>query len=66
MSDRGTVLDRLPVPVVLAPLAGGPSTPELAAAVSGAGGLGFLALGYLSTARAREQIAAVRRLVGDR
>ncbi len=66
MIDGGTVLDRLPVPLVLAPLAGGPSTPELVAAVSGAGGLGFLALGYLSAARADEQIAAVRRLVGDR
>jgi nitronate monooxygenase len=35
-------------PIVLAPLAGGPSTPELAAAVSNAGGLGFLAAGYLA------------------
>jgi nitronate monooxygenase len=35
-------------PVVLAPLAGGPSTPELAAAVASAGGLGFVAAGYLS------------------
>ncbi len=35
-------------PVVLAPLAGGPSTPELAAAVANAGGLGFVAAGYLS------------------
>ena len=34
-------------PVVLAPLAGGPSTPELAAAVANAGGLGFVAAGYL-------------------
>jgi nitronate monooxygenase len=34
--------------IVLAPLAGGPSTPELAAAVSNAGGLGFLAAGYLA------------------
>lgn len=33
--------------VVAAPMAGGPSTPELAAAVGGAGGLGFLAGGYL-------------------
>lgn len=33
--------------VVLAPLAGGPSTPELAAAVANAGGLGFVAAGYL-------------------
>jgi nitronate monooxygenase len=34
--------------VVLAPLAGGPSTPELAAAVANAGGLGFVGGGYLS------------------
>src|SRR5262245_51809139 len=40
------VLDELDAPIVLAPLAGGPSTPELAAAVSDAGGLGFLAGGY--------------------
>ena len=34
------------VPIVGAPLGGGPSTPALAAAVSEAGGLGFLAAGY--------------------
>src|SRR4051794_41964219 len=33
--------------IVLAPLAGGPATPELAAAVSNAGGLGFVAAGDL-------------------
>jgi nitronate monooxygenase len=32
-------------PIVQAPMAGGPSTPELAAAVTNAGGLGFLAAG---------------------
>jgi nitronate monooxygenase len=48
------VLDELEVPIVLAPLAGGPSTPELAAAVAEAGGLGFLGAGYL-TADALEQ-----------
>jgi len=42
------VLDELSHPIVLAPLAGGPSTPVLAAAVSEAGGLGFLAAGYKS------------------
>jgi nitronate monooxygenase len=47
------ILDRCDTPVVLAPLAGGPSTPELAAAVSNAGGLGFLASGYLSGAAGR-------------
>jgi nitronate monooxygenase len=34
--------------VVLAPLAGGPSTPELAAAAADAGALGFVAGGYLT------------------
>ena len=42
------ILDSCDIPIVLAPLAGGPSTPELAAEVSNAGGLGFLASGYLS------------------
>ena len=37
---------RLRHPIVQAPMAGGPSTPTLAAAVSEAGGLGFLAAGY--------------------
>ena len=36
------------LPIIQAPMAGGPSTPELTAAVSGAGGFGFLAAGYLS------------------
>jgi nitronate monooxygenase len=56
------VLDRLEVPIVLAPMAGGPSTPELAAEVSRAGGLGFLATGYLSAEASGEQIARVREL----
>src|SRR5260370_7884754 len=34
------ILDSCSVPIVLAPLAGGPSTPELTATVSEAGGLG--------------------------
>ena len=56
------VLDRIEHPIVLAPLAGGPSTPELAAAVSGAGGLGFVAGGYLTADALRERIARVREL----
>src|SRR6478609_71815 len=48
--------------IVLAPLAGGPSTPELAAAVSEAGGLGFLAAGYLTAAALEERIAKTRAL----
>jgi nitronate monooxygenase len=55
------ILD-LDVPIVQAPMAGGPSTPELAAAVSAAGGLGSLAGGYQSPERMRADIAAVRAL----
>ncbi|GGL75909.1 nitronate monooxygenase [Deinococcus aerolatus] len=52
----------LRVPIVLAPMAGGPGTPELAAAVSQAGGLGSLGVAYLTPAQIRETGAAVRRL----
>lgn len=51
------ILERLRVPIVLAPLAGGPTTPRLAAAVSNAGGLGFLAAGYLTADALADQIA---------
>jgi nitronate monooxygenase len=51
-------------PIVQAPMGGGPSTPRLAAEVSRAGGLGFLAGGYLPPARLEEEIATVRR-AGD-
>jgi nitronate monooxygenase len=56
------VLDELDAPVILAPLGGGPSTPELAAAVSEAGGLGFLAAGYLSASALGERVRAARYL----
>lgn len=52
----------LDVPVVQAPMAGGPSTPSLAAAVSSAGGLGFLAAGYRSPEAVSADIAATREL----
>jgi nitronate monooxygenase len=51
-----------PSSIVLAPLAGGPSTPELAAAVSNADGLGFLAAGYLAPDVFAEQLRRVREL----
>jgi nitronate monooxygenase len=54
------ILDRLRYPIVLAPLGGGPSTPALTAAVSNAGGLGFLAGGYLTASDLRAAIGAVR------
>jgi nitronate monooxygenase len=54
------VLDRLEHPIVQAPLAGGPSTPALAAAVSEAGGLGFLAAGYKPADTVRADLEALR------
>ena len=53
------------IPIVQAPLAGGPSTPELAAAVSNAGALGFVAAGYTTPAAMNEDIAATRALTGE-
>jgi len=58
--DPGVVLEDLTVPIVLAPLAGGPSTPALAAAVSNAGGFGFLAAGYLTPEGLERQLDELR------
>jgi len=54
--------DLFEVPIVGAPLAGGPSTPALAAAVSEAGGLGFLAAGYKTAAAVAGDFAELRTL----
>jgi nitronate monooxygenase len=51
-------------PIVQAPMGGGPSTPALAAAVSDAGGLGFLAAGYLAPDAVRANVDSLRRLTG--
>jgi nitronate monooxygenase len=53
------------LPIVLAPLAGGPSTPQLTAAVSEAGGFGFLAAGYLPASTLAERIGATRSLTAQ-
>jgi nitronate monooxygenase len=53
---------KLEHPIVQAPMGGGPSTPALAAAVSEAGGLGFLAAGYRTPDAVRADLAEVRRL----
>jgi nitronate monooxygenase len=49
-------------PIIQAPMAGGPSTPALAAAVSAAGGLGFLAAGYRTPAALAADMATVREI----
>lgn len=58
-----SILDGLRHPIVQAPMAGGVSTPALAAAVSRAGGLGFLAAGYKTVDEVERDLAAVRSLL---
>ncbi|WP_018333896.1 nitronate monooxygenase [Actinomycetospora chiangmaiensis] len=47
-------------PIVAAPMAGGPSTPALVAAVADAGGFGYLAAGYLTADALAAQLAQLR------
>ncbi|HEU4973597.1 MAG TPA: nitronate monooxygenase [Baekduia sp.] len=54
----------LEIPIVQAPMAGGPSTPALAAAVSATGALGFVAAGYRSPDALAGDIAEVRAATG--
>src|SRR4051795_13081290 len=54
------ILERLELPIVQAPLAGGASTPALAAAVCEAGGLGFLAAGYKTADAVRADLETLR------
>jgi nitronate monooxygenase len=56
------VLDSISVPIVQAPMAGGPSTVSLARSVSDAGGLGFLAAGYRSAEAMRAELLDMRGL----
>jgi len=58
-------LEELRVPIVQAPLAGGPSTPALAAAVTKAGGLGFIAGGYKTPEALGADLDTVASLIGD-
>jgi nitronate monooxygenase len=48
------------LPLVVAPMAGGPSTVDLVVAGAGAGALGFLAGGYKTAGALAEEMAAVR------
>src|SRR3954465_10448404 len=56
------MLDKLELPIVQAPLAGGPSTPQLAAAGPNAGGMGFVAAGYRTPDALQEAIDRTRAL----
>lgn len=55
-------LTTLRTPIVAAPMAGGASTPALAAAVGRAGGLGFLAAGYKTPEAVAARIRELREL----
>lgn len=57
-----TLVDR---PLILATMAGGPSTVALAAAVAGAGGFPFLAGAYLTPERLAADIASLRAVIGS-
>src|SRR5262245_1695899 len=59
---RLTALLGIDVALIQAPMAGGTTTPELVAAVSGAGGLGSFGAAYLQPEEIRDAIAAVRKL----
>jgi len=59
LSDLGVTL-----PVLAAPMAGGPTTPELVVATAEAGSLGFLAGGYRSADDLARQVRAVRGRTG--
>ncbi|MEK5139972.1 nitronate monooxygenase [Priestia sp. FSL W8-0001] len=52
-------------PLVQAPMAGGVSTPKLAAAVCKAGGVGFLAGGYKTTYALKEEIEELKKQKPD-
>jgi NAD(P)H-dependent flavin oxidoreductase YrpB (nitropropane dioxygenase family) len=54
-----TSLPGLTLPIVSAPMAGGPGTPELAIATGRAGGMGFLAAGYKTPQGLADEIDAV-------
>lgn len=49
-------------PIIQGPMGGGPSTPELVAAVSNAGGLGSLGAAYLSPEQIGETVRRIRAL----
>jgi nitronate monooxygenase len=60
MSPRDVDLLASTLPIVAAPMAGGPSNARLAAAVTQAGGFPFLAGGYKTPEALADEIAAVR------
>jgi nitronate monooxygenase len=62
MADQTALMRRLGLahPVIQAPLAGGGDTPAMVAAVSAAGGIGFIGAAYLTPTQIVEAAGAVR------
>ncbi len=65
MGNAFTKLVGIQHPIILAPMAGGPSTPELAATISNAGGLGSLGGNYLSPEALRTEIKKTKSLTAS-
>ena len=65
METRITRLFGVEHPVVQAGMAGGPTTPRLVAAVSGAGGLGTLGAAYMTPGAIRTAVAEIRALTQE-
>ena len=61
----GKLHELLRRPVVVAPMAGGPSTPALVIAAAGAGSLAFLAAGYKTVAAMVDEVDDVRSATTD-
>jgi nitronate monooxygenase len=61
---KNELLSRLGIkhPIIQGPMGGGPSTPELVAAVSNAGGLGSLGAAYLTPDKISETIRRIKEL----
>lgn len=59
-----SILDSLSIPVIIAPMAGGPSTPELVSAAAGNGTFGFLAGGVIGVEELRKNMSQVSGIFG--
>ncbi|WHY74077.1 NAD(P)H-dependent flavin oxidoreductase [Fictibacillus enclensis] len=62
MNESFTSLCGIRYPIVQAGMAGGPATPELAAAVSNAGGLGTLGAGYMAPNDVKAAIKSIKEM----
>jgi len=65
LTTRLTALLGIRHPILLAGMAGGPTTPELVGAVSAAGGLGVFGVAGMSTDAVRDAVTRARAIAGD-